>query len=348
MKLKHSEYRKSDSFRYGSIEGTGGIPLKKYDVTALGEILIDFTAAGKSDAGMRLFEQNPGGAPANVLTAVSKLGGETAFIGKIGRDMHGAFLRETLKKHRIDTRALIETGDAFTTLAFVELAENGERSFSFARKPGADTTLTETEVDFELIGDSRIFHVGSLSLTDEPARQATMSALKYASRHGVIVSYDPNYRAPLWNSREEAVHEMRSVLPYADVIKISEEEISLLTEKKTAEEAAEELQSGGIPCVIVTLGSKGALVAVKTGQIDAEAFPAKTVDTTGAGDAFMGGFLYMLAKSGKKTGDLSSDDAKAFTRFANAAASLCVEKRGAINAMPALLEVQGRLGKSYS
>ena len=255
---------------------------------------------------------------------------------------------EQLEAIFADTRALIETGDAFTTLAFVELAENGERSFSFARKPGADTTLTETEVDFELIGDSRIFHVGSLSLTDEPARQATMSALKYASRHGVIVSYDPNYRAPLWNSREEAVHEMRSVLPYADVIKISEEEISLLTEKKTAEEAAEELQSGGIPCVIVTLGSKGALVAVKTGQIDAEAFPAKTVDTTGAGDAFMGGFLYMLAKSGKKPGDLSSDDAKAFTRFANAAASLCVEKRGAINAMPALLEVQGRLGKSYS
>lgn len=327
---------------------TGGIFLKKYDVTALGEILIDFTFAGKSDTGMRLFEQNPGGAPANVLAAVSKLGGEAAFIGKIGQDMHGAFLRETLKKHNIDTRALIETGDAFTTLAFVELAQNGERSFSFARKPGADTTLTETEVNFELIRDSRIFHVGSLSLTDEPARQATMSALKYASRHDVIVSYDPNYRAPLWNSREEAVQEMKSVLPYTDVIKISEEEISLLTEKETAREAAQELLNRGVPCVIVTLGSKGALAAVKAGQINAKAFSAKTVDTTGAGDAFMGAFLYMLAKSEKKPAALSVDDISEFARFANAAASLCVEKRGGINAMPAFLEVQERLETFYS
>ncbi len=317
--------------------------MKKYDVTALGELLIDFTFAGKASTGMQLFEQNPGGAPANVLAEISKLGGKTAFIGKVGQDMHGAFLKKTLRENKIDVRGLIETKDAFTTLAFVELTQDGERSFSFARKPGADTTLTETEVNFDLIKDSRIFHVGSLSLTDEPSRQATMSALKYAAQHDVIVSYDPNYRAPLWNSTEDANREMRSVLPYVDVIKISEEEISMLTSKKTAEEAAKELQNSGISCVIVTLGEKGALVTTKIGQVYSKAFPVKTIDTTGAGDAFMGAFLYRLAKSEKNPDELTGKDAEEFANFANAAASLCVEKRGGINAMPALPDVQERL-----
>lgn len=212
--------------------------MKKFNVTALGEILIDFTFAGISEQGMKLFEQNPGGAPANVLASVKKLGGEAAFIGKVGDDMHGEFLIDTLREHGINKDAVLEDKNAFTTLAFVSLSGNGERSFSFARKPGADTCLTENEVDEELIKDSFFFHIGSLSLTDEPARGATWHGLKTAKKNGTYISYDPNFRAPLWETKEKAIREMRSVLPFVDIIKISDEEINLITDCETKEEGS--------------------------------------------------------------------------------------------------------------
>ena len=314
--------------------------MKKIDVTALGEILIDMTYTGKSENGQTLFEQNPGGAPANVLAALSKLGKKTAFIGKVGKDMHGAFLRETIKKYGIDDSNLIATDEAFTTLAFVSLSESGERAFSFARNPGADIMLKESEVDWDLIKNSTVFHFGSLSLTHEPARTATFSALKCAKENHVIVSYDPNYRAMLWESEEAAIRGMRSPLAFVDIIKISDEETELVTGKKSPEEAIDCLLSKGISCVIVTMGAKGAMVGINEGKVFKEAVPGtKVVDTTGAGDAFMGGFLYKLCEQNLHPEKLTLEKISEFCEFANKVASRCVEKRGGINAMPTMDEL---------
>lgn len=175
---------------------------EKVDIVALGELLIDFTEAGHSQGGRKLFEQNPGGAPANLLTVASHFGYRTSFIGKVGNDMHGKFLKRTLQTEGINTDAIVEDPDYFTTLAFVEIGENGERNFSFARKPGADTQLKKEELDQTLISGCRIFHFGSLSLTDEPAESATIEAVKMAKAAGVLISYDPNYRPSLWKSKE--------------------------------------------------------------------------------------------------------------------------------------------------
>lgn len=303
--------------------------MKRFDVTALGEILIDMTYAGKSEQGQTLFEQNPGGAPANVLSAVSRLGGSCAFIGKVGGDMHGKFLLNVLKEEGICTEGLIEDEKYFTTLAFVNLDEKGERSFSFARKPGADTQLNEDEVRFDIINESRIFHVGSLSLTDEPCSRATLKALQFAKEQGLVISYDPNYRAPLWESEEKAVIGMRSVLEYVDIIKVSDEETRLLTGFEDEVKASEELLNMGIKTVIVTLGEKGALVRNKDGYIYSEAEKVEAVDTTGAGDAFMGGFLHKVIKSGKS--EFTLDEIKAFADFANKVAGSCVQHRGAMS-----------------
>ena len=313
--------------------------MKKLDVTALGEILIDFTFAGLSENGERLFEQNPGGAPANVLAAVNALGGKSAFIGKIGKDMHGEFLKGVLEKHGIDTSSLIETKDAFTTLAFVDLAPNGERSFSFARKPGADTQLTADEIDEEQIKDSNIFHFGSLSLTDEPAKSATLKALEYAKKHNVTVSYDPNYRAMLWENEEKAKEGMRLPLSQVDIIKISDEETELLTDCKEIEGAANVLHEKGIKCVIITMGEKGAYVSANGKSVYAEPAETKVCDTTGAGDCFMGAFLYSVVTNGKDISELNEQDLKEYAVFANKAASVCVSRRGAINAMPTKEEI---------
>ncbi|MBQ7032662.1 MAG: carbohydrate kinase [Clostridia bacterium] len=312
--------------------------MKQFDVTALGEILIDFTESGQSENGMRLFEQNPGGAPANVLSAVAHLGGRAAFIGKVGRDMHGKFLRETVEKCGIDTRGLVDTDKGFTTLAFVALS-GGERSFSFARKPGADTLLTPDEVDYGRISESRIFHIGSLSLTDEPVKSASLAALEFAQKEGVIISYDPNYRASLWESQEKAEREMQSILPYADVVKISEEETALITGHADPVEAAGGLICKGAAVALVTMGGEGAIVATKEGTMHIPAMGGKPVDTTGAGDAFMGGFLFKLAKSEKKPTDISLKAAEEFAKFAAKVAGVCISRRGAINAMPGLDEL---------
>lgn len=313
--------------------------MKKFDVTALGEILIDFTFAGISENGERLFEQNPGGAPANVLSAVNALGGKTAFIGKVGKDMHGEFLKGVLEKHKIDTSSLIETKDAFTTLAFVDLAPNGERSFSFARKPGADTQLTADEIDEEQIKNSSIFHFGSLSLTDEPSKSATLKALEYAKKHNVTISYDPNYRAMLWESVESAKEGMRLPLEMVDIIKISDEETELLTDCKEIEEAAKVLHEKGISCVIITMGEKGAYVSANGKSVIVNGIKTNVVDTTGAGDCFVGAFLYSVVSNGKRPEDLCESDLKEYASFANKAASVCVSRRGAINAMPTKEEV---------
>jgi len=314
------------------------------DITALGELLIDFTESGFSANGNRLFEQNPGGAPANLLTAAARLGSKTAFMGKVGKDMHGAFLKETLEKEGINTRGLIEAEDVFTTLAFVALSASGEREFSFARKPGADTCLRADELDLELIKNSRIFHFGSLSLTDEPAREATRKALAYARENGVIVTYDPNYRASLWPDPITASIQMKRHIGDVDIIKVSDNELEMITGQSGVKEGVRDLLSAGIRCVAVTLGADGALVSVGGVTKEIRAHDVAVVDTTGAGDAFFGGFLHGFLTSGLKIDEISPEDAARFTALGNAAAALCVGRRGGIPAMPLRVEVMALLG----
>lgn len=313
---------------------------KEIAIAALGELLIDFTEAGISKNGRKLFEQNPGGAPANLLTVASHMGYRTAFIGKIGTDMHGAFLKKTLQQEGIATGAVVEDEHYFTTLAFVEIDEKGERNFSFARKPGADTQLQTEELDVKLLSDCRIFHFGSLSLTQEPSRGTTLEAIRIAKDAGALISYDPNYRASLWPDEETAVAQMKSVIPLADVMKVSDEESLLLTGAADYEEAADQLLSNGLKLVAITLGSKGALVATSTYREIVKAFPVNAVDTTGAGDSFWGGFLSCYLSYDKKMEDLGVEELRRCALTGNATAGLCVQKRGGIPSIPTRKEIE--------
>lgn len=319
-----------------------------YDITVFGEILIDFTSQGFNLDGQMSYARNPGGAPANVAVAAAKLGARTAFVGKAGRDMHGAFLRSVLQKENVDTAGLILDERYFTTLAFVEVNERGERSFSFARKPGADTQIQKEEIDVDVLDHTDIFHVGSLSLTDQPARDTTLYAVKRAKKKGSIISYDPNYRASLWSDEETAKHHMRSLVPYVDLMKLSDEETELLTDCKDIREAAEALYRQGVKIIVVTLGREGAYLYCKEGGRQVPGFDVMRVeDTNGAGDSFWGGFLYKISASEKRLAELTMDELVEYTRFGNAAASLCVEKRGAIPAMPDLRQAEERCQGFY-
>lgn len=295
---------------------------KENDIVALGELLIDFTEAGYGKDGMKLFEQNPGGAPVNLLTAASHMGCRTAFIGKVGADMHGIFLKETLKNEGIDTRAVVEDADYFTTLAFVEIDKSGERNFSFARKPGADTMLRKEELDIELLSNCRIFHFGSLSLTDEPSKGATLEAVALAKKAGAIISYDPNYRASLWKNQRTAVEEMKAVISLADVMKVSDEESLLLTGMTSYEEAADELLAMGLKLVAITLGNQGVLVAREGKKEIVEAFQVESVDTTGAGDSFWGGFLSCFLSFNQSIDQMEWENIKKCAITGNAVAAL--------------------------
>ncbi len=319
--------------------------MKKYDIIALGETLIDFTPAGSSPAGMLLFERNPGGAPVNMLVCAANMGCRTGFIGKIGADMQGRFLEETIRSAGVDTGGLVITDDFFTTLAFVTIDEQGERSFSFARKPGADTQLDVNELNMDMVQNTGIFHIGSLSMTDEPARNAALTAVEAAKKAGATISYDPNYRPLLWKDASEAQKQIRSLLPYVDVIKISDEECAITTGCADYRKATQILRNQGISCVVVTLGDKGAYISAGQGECEADSFPVSAVvDTTGAGDAFWGAFLACVSKSGKRVGELSLEDLHAYGSFACAAASLCVQKRGGIPAMPDQKSVEALCG----
>ncbi|MBR5428084.1 MAG: carbohydrate kinase [Clostridia bacterium] len=305
-----------------------------YDLTALGEMLIDFTAQGVNTEGQALFARNPGGAPANVAASAAKLGLRTAFIGKAGDDMHGRFLKQTLADCGVDGSGFILTKDYFTTLAFVDVRPGGEREFSFARVHGADKMLSPGELPEDILRNTKILHVGSVSLTDEPARSATLEAVRIAKESGAVITYDPNYRAPLWKSEEEAVFQMRSPIPYTDVMKLSDEETVLLTGEADPEKAADALIAQGVQLVCVTLGERGAFVRTGEGGAYVPAYPCRAIDATGAGDAFFGAFLYRLIESGKRPQEVPLGDAREFAAFANAAASLCCEKYGAIPALP--------------
>jgi fructokinase len=313
------------------------------DVTALGELLIDFTPAGISEQCNILFERNPGGAPANVLACISKLGGNTAFIGKVGDDVFGHYLADTLKDYNINTSGLkFATDHSKTTLAFIQLDQSGGRSFSFYRNPGADTTLTPSDINYDLIHNSKVFHFGSLSLTDEPAKSATIAALKFAKESGCIISFDPNLRPLLWKSLSQAYEEITSVIGFSDILKISEEELEFIAGTKNLDEGSAKIYSlYGIRIILVTRGAKGCFIRFKEKTGSKPAFSGcKTIDTTGAGDAFLGGFLFsMLSQNIHSLTELNYNTIEQFTEFANAVASISTEKKGAIPSMPTLDQV---------
>ncbi len=313
------------------------------DIITLGELLVDFTSCGRNSQGQRLFAQNPGGAPANVAVAVARLGGKSAFIGKVGDDMHGNFLKATLEENNVDCKALIADKDYFTTLAFVDVRENGEREFSFSRKHGADKMLSVDDIPVEKIKESKIFHFGSVSLTDDPVRSATLFAAKTAKAEGVMVAYDPNYRSSLWENEATAEFHMREALKYADMVKVSDEETVLLTGEKDYRKAAEVLVENGAEIAVVTLGKDGAYVCTKDGGVKVDGLNVTAVDCTGAGDSFWGAFLLKVAQSGKKLSEITLVEAAGFARFANAAASICVENHGAIPSLPTIEDIEKRL-----
>ncbi len=301
-------------------------------ITTIGEILIDMTQTGTDANGNAVFAAIPGGAPANLAVAARKLGVRTAFIGCVGNDAFGALLAETLKRYDVDASALEVTDRASTTLAVVTVDASGERSFSFCRKPGADTQI-DCERAPEAAAGANILHFGSVSLSSPDCRGTIVAAVKRAKANGALITYDPNYRASLWNNEAEAVSIMRSVLPLCDIVKISEEETALLTGHEEPEKAAETLLRQGVRLAIVTLGANGAYWRYGSDSGTVPGFKVKVADTNGAGDTFFGAFLSRIAKHGGLTG-LTPETIERFVRFANHAASITASRPGAIPAMP--------------
>ena len=309
------------------------------DVVALGELLIDFTCIGNDADGYPTMAAHPGGAPANFLAALQKFGAKTALMGKVGTDAFGKLLIGTLQKAGISTAGLIETEDVFTTLAFVTLDETGNREFSFARKPGADTCVAFEDLDLELIDEAKVFHFGTLSLTDEPARSATYRAVEYAKSRGKLITCDPNLRKPLWKDLAVCREQMLWSLKQADVVKISDEEVEFLFGLSVEEGAEHILREYGVKLVFVTCGADGCYFknALAQGKM-ASLSDIKVVDTTGAGDAFNGGFVTALSEG---------RDLFEAARYGNATGALSVTKLGTAPAMPTREEIDRLVRESY-
>ncbi|MDR0324124.1 MAG: carbohydrate kinase [Treponema sp.] len=312
-----------------------------YDVCALGELLIDFTPSGVNEQGINLFGQNPGGSAANMLAMITKLGGRTAFIGKVGDDEFGRFLEKVLKDAGVDSFGLVKDCDCLTTLAIVHLNESGERSFSFYRREGADLMLIWKEVKKEIIDTSRVFHFSSVGLSGQPCRDTIREAVRYAKLKEKIISYDPNYRSFLWPDEAEAKTEIRKFLGSADILKVSEEEMIFLTGETDLEKGAYLLAEKGPAIVFVSLGHKGAYFRCADGTGYIPAFNVNTIDTTGAGDAFLGSIHYRLRnKNLQEIRRISRHELADIVEFANAAGSLTTTEKGAIPALPALDKIE--------
>ena len=306
-----------------------------YDVTALGELLIDFTCLSTDGDGYPTMAAHPGGAPANYLAALTKFGAKTAMIGKVGNDTFGRLLIKTLKGAGIDTHSMIVSDDVFTTLAFVTLDGSGDREFSFARKPGADTQLRFDEIDLGVIDASKVLHFGTLSMTNEPARDATYKAIEYAAEHGKLISFDPNLRKPLWNDLEEAKRQMLWGLRHADVVKISDEETEFLFGLAPEEASKHIIDSFGVRLVYVTCGADGCFYRTKTTSGFVKALSGIAVkDTTGAGDIFGGSAMYGLLKAGGVPEKLTAEELEKIVSFACASAGLSTTRAGGISSVP--------------
>ena len=314
-----------------------------YDVIALGELLIDFTAvAGTS---VPQFKANPGGAPCNVLAMLARLGRRTAFVGKVGHDMFGHMLQTAIEEAGIDNQYLMLDPAANTTLAFVRNAPDGEREFSFYRNPGADELLREEELPCDTLDGTRIFHFGSLSLTREPVRSATVGAVTAARAAGALVSFDPNLRPSLWSSLDTAKEQIFWGCSVSDVMKVAQEELEFLTGCKEISEGAVQLRTAypNIRLLLVTLGKQGSMAFLDGLAVHCPTYlQVRTVDTTGAGDTFCGCCLHYVLEYGLE--GLTEDRLLQMLRFANAAASLITTKQGALHSMPTLAEIQELMG----
>ena len=304
------------------------------DVVALGELLIDFAAKSTDAGGYPTMAANPGGAPGNFLAALNAYGKKTAFLGKVGKDAFGHLLLSTLNGAGIETRGIVVDDSVFTTLAFVTFDENGDRSFSFARKPGADTQLRWEEIDKSLIDDARVFHFGTLSLTDEPVCSATQKAVAYAKEKGKLITCDPNLRKPLWPSEDAAREQMLWSLAQADVVKISDNEVEFLWNCTPEEGADKLLKEFGVSLAMVTLGPDGCLLKTENASFRAVCPKVHPIDTTGAGDIFGGSALSRLLELEKPIADLTEADLAYIGSFAAAAASLSTERSGGIPSIP--------------
>lgn len=309
------------------------------DVVALGELLIDFSHIGTSSKNNDLFEANPGGAPANVLACLAKLGMKTGFIGKVGDDLFGKKLQLALEDASISTEGLIMDKNLNTTLAFIHLDDDGERDFTFYREHSADIYLYPEDINLEML-NTRIFHFGSLSLTDEPARTATKYALSKVNKEHTLVSYDPNLRPRLWKNLKQAKMQILDVMEEADVVKLSDEELEFLTGSKDLAKGCEVLvKKYNLHMIFVTLGAKGCYYKVGTLDGFVPGFSVKTIDTTGAGDAFFGGVLYKILQSRKTLSEWNHEKMIDTSLFANAVGALTTTKRGAISAIPSLEDI---------
>lgn len=314
--------------------------MKKYDVTALGELLIDFTENGKSVQGNPLFEANPGGAPCNVLAMLSKLGHKTAFVGKVGKDFFGQQLKEAITEAGIDAEYLCMDKEIHTTLALVHTFPDGDRDFSFYREPGADMMLTESEVPEGLLKDTKLFHFGTLSMTHEGVRRATKKAIQIAEKAGAMISFDPNLRPPLWKSMEEAREQVLYGMSHCQILKISDNEIQWLTGKEDYTEGVNWIRERyQIPLILVSMGKEGSRAYYKESMVEVSPFlQENTIETTGAGDTFCGCVLHYICEYGLE--NLTEDGLKEMLIFANGAASLITTRKGALRVMPEKEEIE--------
>lgn len=315
------------------------------DLVTLGELLIDMfpSETGKRLVQVPAFMPKPGGAPANVAVAAARLGSSVAFIGKVGQDFFGEFLREVLERERVDTRGLRFDPDARTTLAMIAQPTAQENEYIFYRNPGADQRLRPDELDQEALMTTRALHIGSLSLTDEPARSATYQAVRLVKQHNALISFDVNYRPALWRSRQDAVTQISAMLPYANLLKVNASELELLTDLSDVEKGSANLLARGAQLIVVTLGAQGSYFQSAQTSGYAEGFKVDAVDATGCGDAFMGALLTQLIRNGFN----NNLDAQLQTalRYANAAGALTATRRGAMPALPTEVQVRDFLRK---
>jgi fructokinase len=323
----------------------GSLELAK--VFTIGEALIDFIPEQKGTAlkDVLSFQKAPGGAPANVAASVSKLGGQSAFIGKLGEDAFGDFLIETLKKVGVGTDYIFRTNKANTALAFVSLKEDGDRDFSFYRNPSADMLLEESEIEKNWFRTGDILHFCSVSLVDAPVRIAHIAAIEAVKKAGGFISFDPNIRLPLWQDHEEYKSVIRGFLKHSDILKISEDELEFITGFSEEEKAIQWLLSFDVKILIITRGSKGVSAYFSGNEITSEGYKVKAVDTTGAGDSFIGAFLYNVCSRNIEISNIAISEMIDILKFSNAVAALTTTNKGAISALPSLNEVKDFMGR---
>ena len=313
--------------------------MKRFDVTALGELLIDFTENGKSGQGNIMMEANPGGAPCNVLAMLTKLGKKTAFIGKVGDDYLGHHLQQVVDSLGINTDNLLFDKDVHTTLAFVHTFEDGDRDFSFYRNPGADMNLRASEINEAIIADSKIFHFGTLSMTDPEVRKATEKAVEIAEKNNCLISFDPNLRPPLWKNPEDAKECFDYGMSHCKILKISDNEITWFTGINDFDKAVKFLKDKyNIPLILLSKGKNGSAAYYKDIKVERPAcLKVKTIETTGAGDTFLGSVLNYILEHGLE--NLTEDNLTQMLDFANAAAGIITTRKGALKVMPSLEEI---------